>query len=236
MAVARTLAARKSASACGARMGEKHFKADTHTNARTQTNAHAHTRAHTHTRTRTRARRDMHTYARSHTHTLARTRAHARAHAQTQTRTHPQTHTHRRTRTPMHTHTAAHHANQSRRSAAPTYNVNCSGCRSTNGLQICRGTLRHISLSSSSFPSSSQLQRVSDLSLVSSGNHCRSDPVQVQSTIAPSRAWTMCALAPTNGLVQARSRKEAGGWSWAPPALPSSGSAACGKRTRVPAS
>ena len=222
-------------------MGEnmsKHTHIQTRAHKRTHTHTQTHTRAHTHTRTRTRARRDMHTYARTHTHTLARTRAHARAHAQTQTRTHTHTHkhTHRRTRTPMHTHTAAHHANQSRRSAAPTYNVNCSGCRSTNGLQICRGTLRHISLSSSSFPSSSQLQRVSDLSLVSSGNHCRSDPVQVQSTIAPSRAWTMCALAPTNGLVQARSRKEAGGGSWAPPALPSSGSAACGKRTRVPAS
>ena len=222
--------------------GRKHVKAHTHTNARTQTNAHAHThthaRVHTHTHTHTHTRAERYAYLRAHKHAYTRTHARPRARPCTDTDTHTHTHkhTHRRTRTPMHTHTAAHHANQSRRSAAPTYNVNCSGCRSTNGLQICRGTLRHISLSSSSFPSSSQLQRVSDLSLVSSGNHCRSDPVQVQSTIAPSRAWTMCALAPTNGLVQARSRKEAGGGSWAPPALPSSGSAACGKRTRVPAS
>ena len=201
-----------------------------HTNERTRT----HTRTHTYTHTHTRAER--YAYLRAHTRTHSHARAPTRAPTHRHRHAHTHKHTHRRTRTPMHTHTAAHHANQSRRSAAPTYNVNCSGCRSTNGLQICRGTLRHISLSSSSFPSSSQLQRVSDLSLVSSGNHCRSDPVQVQSTIAPSRAWTMCALALTNGLVQARNRKEAGGGSWAPPALPSSGSAACGKRTRVPAS
>jgi hypothetical protein len=60
--------------------------------------------------------------------------------------------------------------------------VNCSGCYTSCGLQICGVAPETFSLSMRSCPSSSQLIVNTNLSHVSSGNHCRSDPVQVQST------------------------------------------------------
>ncbi len=59
---------------------------------------------------------------------------------------------------------------------------NCSGCYPSCGLQICGVAPETFSLSMRSCPSSSQLIVSTNLSHVSSGNHCRSDPVQVQST------------------------------------------------------
>ena len=59
---------------------------------------------------------------------------------------------------------------------------NCSGCYTSCGLQICGVAPETFSLSMRSCPSSSQLIVNTNLSHVSSGNHCRSDPVQVQST------------------------------------------------------
>ena len=59
---------------------------------------------------------------------------------------------------------------------------NCSGCCPSYGLQICEVAPETFSLSMRSCPSSSQLIVSTNLSHVSSGNHCRSDPVQVQST------------------------------------------------------
>ena len=192
--------------------------------------------------------RDWDTTARHiHTHTRARTRTHTHAHTRsrisvytyiyvyiyTHTRTHTQTHTH------IHRCTAApRRATRINIAEAlcPHILITALDAARPMVFKSAGGTLRHISLSSGSFPSSSQLQRVSDLSLVSSGNHCRSDPVQVQSTIARSRASTKQALAPTNGVVQARSRSEVGNEPWAPPALPSSGSAACCNGTRTRAS
>ena len=74
---------------------------------------------------------------------------------------------------------------------------NCSGCCPSYGLQICGVAPETFSLSMRSCPSSSQLIVSTNLSHVSSGNHFRSDPVQVQSTLI-TLSMTFCDVGQTN--------------------------------------